>query len=79
MHVPEVRAARDPAWLAPSAARFQHPGLLLCLTCPAGLQVDYQTFSELYADIFTPIEPLIAQQQLRAAAGWPTYLLSNCR
>lgn len=52
-----------------------------CLSLPglAGLQVDYATFSELYADIFTPIQPLIAQQQLLASAGWPTYLLSNCR
>ncbi|PRW60139.1 haloacid dehalogenase [Chlorella sorokiniana] len=44
----------------------------------SGLQVDYPTFAQLYADIFTPIAPLIAQQQLLAAAGWPTYLLSNC-
>lgn len=44
---------------------------------PAGLHLDYPTFCQLYADIFTPIEPLIAQQQL-LAASLPTFLLSNC-
>ncbi|EFN54145.1 hypothetical protein CHLNCDRAFT_135540 [Chlorella variabilis] len=44
----------------------------------SGLQVDYATFAQLYADIFTAIPPMIAQQQLLAIEGVPTYLLSNC-
>lgn len=56
--------------------------LLATDCCPAarhaGLQVDYATFAQLYADIFTAIPPMIAQQQLLAIEGVPTYLLSNC-
>jgi hypothetical protein len=44
----------------------------------AGLQVDFPTFAALYADIFCPMQPMIAQQQLLHSRGVPTYLLSNC-
>ena len=45
---------------------------------PPGLRVDPATFARLYGDIFTPIPPMIAQQARLAAAGIPSYLLSNC-
>lgn len=44
----------------------------------AGLRLDFATFAELYADIFTPQPAMIKQQQLLAAAGVPNYLCSNC-
>lgn len=76
VHVPGLGCLPQP----PRPAVFlAHSPLPQLSPLPAGLQVDYPTFAELYADIFSPIQPLISQQQLLAAAGWPTYLLSNCR
>lgn len=44
----------------------------------AGLQLDFATFAQLYADIFSPVQLMIQQQQLLRSSGVPTYLLSNC-
>ena len=43
----------------------------------AGLTCGLQDFSKLYADIFTPIDTMVAQQQLLRSAGLPTYICSN--
>lgn len=59
---------------APPACACRLPSTSL----PAGLRLDYPTFAYLYADIFTPVHSMIAAQQALAAAGVPTYCLSNC-
>jgi FMN phosphatase YigB (HAD superfamily) len=43
----------------------------------AGFPGDLGEFAELFGDIFTPIEPMVALQQELRAAGYPTYILSN--
>lgn len=48
------------------------------VTSASGLRVDFPTFAELYADIFTEVPAMIAQQQLLLQAGVPCFLMSNC-
>lgn len=49
-------------------------------TTPPGLQLDYATFAELYADIFQPVQLMIQQQQHLVAAGgcWPAAAACSC-
>ena len=48
------------------------------LSAGAGLQLEFPEFASLYGDIFTPLQPMLAQQQHLHSAGVPTNLLSNC-
>lgn len=54
---------------------------MLNAPCPppslTGLRCSFGEFAAHYADIFTPIPQMIAQQQVLAAAGVPTFILSN--
>lgn len=75
-----LRASADLVctWAFPLRAAVSRPPLLLAGLCPAGLRVDFPTFAELYADIFTEVPAMIAQQQLLLQAGVPCFLMSNC-
>ena len=61
-----------------AAAMLSKRFLSAAALVPAGLQLDFSEFASLYGDIFTPLQPMLAQQQHLHAAGVPTYLLSNC-
>ena len=43
----------------------------------AGFRGDFDTFQEMFGDIFTPIAPMVQLQAAIRARGLPTYILSN--
>jgi len=68
---------QSPLLMSYESGAIDTPGFFDAIRTATGFPGNLDEFADMFGDIFTPIEPMVALHQELRAAGYPAYIFSN--